>query len=1212
MVLAGALTLDWWAPAVAETWLGGVTHEDRSARWGRSVEWKKIAWQGAGLRLTAETLRTSAPSRLLRGAKIEAEASGWVVEILDTPRGKDGAEGVREPGAWERVAPALRELSRELKRRVGEIRMRNGVVRVAGEEIAVDELWLKGDVVGATLRARGQTFRVESDIELGAAWGTWVEGGAGYHVELWPDRARAEFSWAGNTASAEASFAPGEWLPAKWSVTGSDWRVPAARFGAYAGAYDDLSGAFSIRGEGSSFAVEADAEARPLSADLPPLRVSVSGGGDPGGVRVDSLELVAPQAKANLSAPIAWDWKSGWRVDGEPGFVWEADLAALSGGIVRGQTQGTARWTRDGAGSTRVRWEARGRGLSWRHVAAATLDLRGESDAETSTVTEATVVAGQGARVEARGRLRHATRTLEAVVLHAEADGEAFRPWLPTAARFGRAELDLRAAGEWPGLEIEGEIQAKEIVCSGWTADAVDARFRGRPGERMAGNARARRGAAEMSAAGEWTPATLDVTEFSIRRTDGEELRASRPARVVPTPGATAGDAELAGGGGARLDIRWRDGAAARAVLRAENIGTEWLRDWRRADDLPRILLRHLAVSAGLTPDGLAEGEIDLDALWSAPAGEMWLRGAGRLDRDGAMIERMEGGRGDAILLSGAGKAPWRARGRGGRLEPVPGARWDLRLESRAGAAWWDELAKTAGVVLEGPELSLRAEGEATMPSATLAFGAERLVLRGEGMPKEGVELRAVRAEGVAGSGEIELKRFEAKVEGQAVTAGAKLAMGEGDWSRMRERPVAWLLEHAEARVNVPGAEVGAIARHLPTLLAPQGWLTADLRLSPGAKLDGSLELRGAASRPLGGFGVLQDVEVALALSGREVRIERMRAMAGGQELNVTGTARREPGRMPALDLAVKAERFPLLRKPGLLLRGDLDLTVKTADDGRTRLGGEVRMRDSLFLADIRSLVAPPGGRGAAPAGARPPYFSVENPPLADWELALRVGGREFLRLRTPVFEGVGSARFDLTGTLREPRAVGEFWVERGNILFPFASFAVREGAVRLRASDPYTPVLDFQATARRLGHDLRLELDGTADAPQLQLTSSPPLEAETVLLMVTAGAAPTQGAGAASGTQRVAAVGAYVGRDLLRSLGVGGTDEERLTVSSGEKVSRAGRETYGFEFKLTDRWSLTGEYDEFDAYNVGVKRRFGPGPGREETADEKEAGDAP
>ena len=51
-------------------------------------------------------------------------------------------------------------------------------------------------------------------------------------------------------------------------------------------------------------------------------------------------------------------------------------------------------------------------------------------------------------------------------------------------------------------------------------------------------------------------------------------------------------------------------------------------------------------------------------------------------------------------------------------------------------------------------------------------------------------------------------------------------------------------------------------------------------------------------------------------------------------------------------------------------------------------------------------------------------------------------------------------------------------------------------------------------------------------------------------------------------------------------------------------------RETYGFEFKLNDWWALTGEYDEFDAYNVGVKRRFGPGVGPEADEPKEKADD--
>ena len=938
VVLGSALAIDWWAPAAAELWLGGVTHSRRSTEWGRSVRWAELEWAGPTVKLHVANLRVNAPSRLLRGEKLEAEGDGWTAEFVENTHAGSSAKKTSTGAAWEQVAPALRELSRELKRRVGEVRLRNGVLRVAGEEIAVEDFWLKGVVVSATLRARGQTVRAESDLELGALWGSWVEGAVGYYVELWADRGRAEFSWAGNKARGDARFKKGKWIPVKWSLRGSDWRVSAQGLGFGSDTYEDLAGDFVLSGEGATFAGSVNAEARSKRDALPPLRVELAGGGDAEGVRVDRLELVAPQARARLSAPVGWKRATGWSADGEPRFAWEADLAALSGGEVRGRAEGTAHWVRGGEGGARVRWEARGSGLGWRHLADGAVVMRGESDMRTSTVTEAVLTAGQGMRVEARGRVHHATRLLEGLVLRAEAEGTALGPWLPAGVGLGRVAGDFRAAGLWPKLEVEGTLKAERLAASGWGADTLDARVAGRVGERLSGQLNTMRGAANIQAKGEWTPGTFSVSDLTWRRADGAALSAAKPWRVETKPGARRVDLGLSGADATRLDLSWSEGDGAVASIQVEEMGSEWLQDWRVAGELPLVRLRRLSGQGRLGSAGIAEGGGELDLAWRTPSGELWARAAGRLGEGGATLERLEGGRGDAILMSGAGFAPLRVRGGGeARVEAVPGATWDLRLESRPGATWWDELAKLADIEIAGPEASLRVAGEAKAPRAGVAFGAESLRLRGEELPQEGLELKAIHAEAALTLEEIVLKRLDAKVDGQAVSVEGRLAVGEGDWRRLRERPVAWLSEHAEAKVSVPGAEVAAIARYLPTLLAPQGVLKADLQLSPGARLDGSLELRNAATRPLGGFGVLQDVEVALSLSGTDVRIETMRATAGGQELTVQGGARRVPGKPPALDLTVKAERFPLLRKPGLLLRGDLDLTVKTAEDGRTK-----------------------------------------------------------------------------------------------------------------------------------------------------------------------------------------------------------------------------------------------------------------------------------
>src|SRR6185503_1390753 len=106
-----------------------------------------------------------------------------------------------------------------------------------------------------------------------------------------------------------------------------------------------------------------------------------------------------------------------------------------------------------------------------------------------------------------------------------------------------------------------------------------------------------------------------------------------------------------------------------------------------------------------------------------------------------------------------------------------------------------------------------------------------------------------------------------------------------------------------------------------------------------------------------------------------------------------------------------------------------------------------------------------------------------------------------------------------------------------------------------------------------------------------LVLSSTPALEAEDVLLMVMTGQPPANDAATTSSAgQRLAVLGAYLGKGIFDDLGYGG--ENRLEISTAEQVSLQGRETYDFEYKLSKRWSLTGEYDRFDSYNAGLKWR--------------------
>ncbi len=274
-----------------------------------------------------------------------------------------------------------------------------------------------------------------------------------------------------------------------------------------------------------------------------------------------------------------------------------------------------------------------------------------------------------------------------------------------------------------------------------------------------------------------------------------------------------------------------------------------------------------------------------------------------------------------------------------------------------------------------------------------------------------------------------------------------------------------------------------------------------------------------------------------------------------------------------------------LVREAQKIIRTDFALQITNTAGGTPAIGGDVHLRDSLFLANLTDLVR----SGVRKPSQRPPYFSVDAPLMRDWPLNVRVQGDRFLTVRTPFFRGEVSASLDLRGDLGEPLALGDVRIASGNITFPFATLAVKQGFVTLGSANPYAPQLFITAAGRAYAYDLRVEVSGSAESPVLEFTSVPPLTSEQILLMVTTGQVPRNDF-SLSTQQRAQGLGVFVGKSVLSQLGYGGGD--KLTIHSGENISESGRTTYSVEYKLTEDVSLVGEYDRFDKYNAGVKWR--------------------
>ncbi len=252
---------------------------------------------------------------------------------------------------------------------------------------------------------------------------------------------------------------------------------------------------------------------------------------------------------------------------------------------------------------------------------------------------------------------------------------------------------------------------------------------------------------------------------------------------------------------------------------------------------------------------------------------------------------------------------------------------------------------------------------------------------------------------------------------------------------------------------------------------------------------------------------------------------------------------------------------------------------------------GTVDLKDGLFLLNRNTLLSG-GSAGGRTAKTRPPFFSVEVPPISEWMMDIAVKGDRFIRVRTPAADGTLSLDMKLQGKLKEPFATGRLEFDEGNLYFPFSSFTVDYGIAELPIGDPFTPMVELIGTSQRFGYDITVEVTGSAYDPQVTFSSSPPLSSEQIMLMVVAGENP-EGMFDYTGVERVSKLGTYLSKGLFSSGEENDSFFNRLSVESGKNLSKQGKETMEIEYRIDDRFQLVGEYDEYDFWNAGLRWRI-------------------
>ncbi len=1212
LVCAGVFvaTLPWWLGGVAR-WAGrsrGLTFGGYERMGYSRFVLTDVEYRHPVVRVTASRAEADTPVLWLwrhwRKSDAPVVVGTWRVEV---ERSKTPSNPSAERG-WIPLRALLQRIATQLDRWLPRARAGAGLVRFPGGEIAADG----AEWAGRELKARGVAYRVlkaDATITFAAAGddlrlAARTVGDASAPMELKAEskgaNVSAAFSLWEQPATLNATFAPRGWLPAEASVLAPSWKIAAEHL-KLGPLYARVLGSARIEWRAEKFTAEVDAKGEPVpEKSAPPLSVTLRGNGDLSAFTVAAFDAALPGLTARLSAPVTVE-PDGRIRESAARFTFQADLAKQPWFTAKGAAQGEARLVTGLATTPVVEFSLAARDVTARDVALSSLEAAGRFEWPKINVSSGTIVGGQGERLTWHGGWDFRAKEILDAVVQGEVRRASVARWLPKQPEFDVVKIDLRASGALAEAKHAGRFSAGGVTARGLNPMAVSAEWRGVGATIEQVQAEAGVGKTKLTATASADRESLRVSALEFAQDGAVRLRLVAPAVLRWQPQLQLERLQLSGGESS-LIASATAGGSGRIEISAHEIVSSWFSDVL-VNAGPAWRLNLLALTGSWTGGPMT---FSMSAGATLEIGEgrtAAVSAAARGDKAGINIEALRATEGGDTVVNALGHLPVTFTPGGDSLLQVDsGGALKVDATVAPNAAFWEKLASISGVTLVDPQASAhltgtwqRPEGNAVLKAARLAIDPKRVA-----RPLPTIESLDVQ---IAGDRDgVSLNTFSVKIEGQPVRAQGRLPVPDGKWTELFKQPLAMARSGGDLRLEVPEAEIAVFARFLPEVLAPKGRIQADVHYKSGG-IEGFVKLRDAASRPLGPLGVLQEISADVALSGRKLALRGVTARSGGQPVTLSGTIDVPENGAPRYDLVLKGDNLPFVRQTGLLVRGDLDLKLQTAGTAPPRLSGSVRLRDSLFLSDVRSFL--PKGGGSSPL-RRPPYFAVETTPVNTWTLAVDVAGEQFLRLRTPVFAGVASARFRLGGTLGEPRAIGEIVIDEGTVRMPFASFNVMQGSIRLTEADPFEPAVYLRGTGRRYGYDLTMQIDGNASQPNVVFTSSPALDSEQVLLMVMTGAAPTNEI-SNTATQRVANLGLFLSQSLLGSLGSDAADADKLSFSSGEKISRQGKETYDIEYKLSDRWTVIGEYNEFDEFNAGLKWRvFGGRRTREAATDGK------
>jgi len=888
------------------------------------------------------------------------------------------------------------------------------------------------------------------------------------------------------------------------------------------------------------------------------------------------------------------------------GDLYFVDLAELGALVDTRSWAGSARGTLEIAGTLaepQCRLALRGERVVLSGLELGALEARARVDGARVEILSLSALGALG-HLHLQGAMDWRTRVVESSALRVSVP--ALEVLLPERFARGVVALDARLSGALDELEGEVEIAALDVATSaGHELDRIDASARMSPRRVDVRSLSLGAFGVDLRAKGALVhehlggPMLAEIEEALLVR-DGVGLVLARPCAVEVERGSVSAPAiAMTGLSGELLAaFAWREG--------------EFELDARFDDIEPIPLLAPFLgrdVSVG-DVDGRAhvreesgrfEIAADLQATrivpgagWPALALDVSTRASGAR----AVVERCTLRAGETLALSLMGELPFDERAPWRFAEGALQASVDLRIGDASVLPWRElglpgpvagELAASGRLAGVAPDLRgyVEVEGKGLSIAPLSDSGVVQALGVGDGTVRARIE--------IDGALSIEDFSLAAKPGVRVEARGTLFSRSALDgWWRARRAP--WTESGADIAASWAIENLAVLAELTPMLRRTAGTTRGEVRVEgalASPRLTGRAELRDGEVRLDARFPALQRLSGEFRLEGERVQVERLVGELGAGPFEIAGSVRVSP--RVEVDLAIKGRELLVVQRPDLRVRADAELAL-TGPLEALLLRGDLAPQDSRWSRNFDWFR--PRSRGGVARDASPPLFSIDSGALSTLRFDVHLRGGEPFRIDSNIARGSLRPDLALTGTGRAPVLTGALFLDPTVVPLPAANLELRAGTLAIDRRDPLDPVLDFALSARVRGYDLAIRASGRYSAPELELSSVPPLPGEDILMLLLTGRAPGGSLSGDEGVDAAETVIVYLGKDLLSRLFEGeGSMMERVEFQTGADVTQNGGSTAQVRIRVSGRAEgtgraiyLRGERDIYDRINFGAR----------------------